>query len=51
MQAVLLPKILDLGEDSWNLQRMLGVLHLPYVKVEVKWSRSVVSDSLWPHGL
>ena len=22
-----------------------------FIQLEVKWSRSVVSDSLWPHGL
>ena len=25
--------------------------YLTYMKSEVKWSRSVVSDSLWSHGL
>ena len=25
--------------------------YLTYMQSEVKWSYSVVSDSLWPHGL
>ena len=37
--------------ENVNLKRSGNSDSFVSIFVEVKWSRSVVSDSLWPHGL
>ena len=36
--------------DEW-IEKLWYIYTMEYFKVKIKWSCSVLSDSLWPHGL